>query len=380
MDFIKTFENHSDYEQYAQDDLVTPNISFCVRQEDVHYNPFDYAKQYLTFDIISGGTFYWTQVNVGNFERTIYYSLDNGSTWNSLTSDTGSSAPSFTVEAGDRIMFKGNNATYAPLNQNNAAVPSKFTGNPYFNVKGNIMSLISGDSFAEATTIEGTHTFRGMFSGTNVVNAKDLVLPAATVLAYSYASMFSGCENLLTAPQLPASTLGGYCYQHMFSSCSGLTAAPQLPATALTQYCYSYMFQNCKSMASAPKILPAQGLTSNCYQGMFENCESMNLAPVIMATTGAQYACWHMFKGCTSLTSAPDLLIETLSHYIYRDMFNGCTNINYIKCLATSEISSDALSGWVSGVAANGTFIKKSTATWDSGISGIPDGWTVVDV
>ena len=61
-------------------------------------------------------------------------------------------------------------------------------------------------------------------------------------------------------------------------------------------------------------------------------------------------------------------------------MFYGCSSLNYIKCLATTP-STEYTSNWVDGVAASGTFIKNSAATWNvTGVDGIPSGWTVQDV
>lgn len=58
-------------------------------------------------------------------------------------------------------------------------------------------------------------------------------------------------------------------------------------------------------------------------------------------------------------------------------MFKGCTSLNYIKALFTTNPSS-CTSGWVSGVASTGIFVKSSAATWDvTGVSGVPTGWTV---
>ena len=57
-------------------------------------------------------------------------------------------------------------------------------------------------------------------------------------------------------------------------------------------------------------------------------------------------------------------------------MFSGCTSLNYIKCLAVNKTSSST-TGWLYNVAATGTFVKNSAATWDSGINGIPTGWNV---
>lgn len=48
--------------------------------------------------------------------------------------------------------------------------------------------------------------------------------------------------------------------------------------------------------------------------------------------------------------------------------------------LATNISADNCLNGWVSDVASNGTFIKHpDMTTLPSGVSGIPEGWTVED-
>jgi hypothetical protein len=69
-----------------------------------------------------------------------------------------------------------------------------------------------------------------------------------------------------------------------------------------------------------------------------------------------------------------------LADYCYQNMFYGCKSLNYIKMLATDKSAFNCLSGWVSGVASTGTFIKHPNMTsLPTGISGIPSGWTVQD-
>ena len=59
-------------------------------------------------------------------------------------------------------------------------------------------------------------------------------------------------------------------------------------------------------------------------------------------------------------------------------MFNGCTSLNYIKAMFTTTPNTTYTNNWVGGVAANGTFVKNSAATWTTtGDHGIPTGWTV---
>ena len=38
--YLKKFENHTQYETYINGDNVSlPNVSLCVQQDEVHYNP-----------------------------------------------------------------------------------------------------------------------------------------------------------------------------------------------------------------------------------------------------------------------------------------------------------------------------------------------------
>lgn len=87
-----------------------------------------------------------------------------------------------------------------------------------------------------------------------------------------------------------------------------------------------------------------------------------------------------MFDGCTLLTEAPELPAARLVSYCYSSMFFNCTSLNYVKCLATYlDPDASLTDSWLSGVAATGTFVKHPNATWESGSSGIPTGWTVQD-
>lgn len=140
---------------------------------------------------------------------------------------------------------------------------------------------------------------------------------------------------------------------YMFSSCSSLTDAPRLPATTLANYCYCAMFWGCPALIVAPE-LPATTLAEGCY--------------------------WAMFQDCVNLTTAPTLPATSLVKTCYEELFLGCTNLNYVKCLATDITAEDCLLNWMDGVAATGTFVKApDMEAWPSGVSGIPEGWTVQD-
>ena len=94
--FIKKFNTHSEYESFIQtDEFVKPNVSICVQENDVHYNPWTWAEEYLTFVAKEDGTFSFTPQN----SNVISYSTDNGTTW--------TEGNSVEVSNGDKVMWKG---------------------------------------------------------------------------------------------------------------------------------------------------------------------------------------------------------------------------------------------------------------------------------
>ena len=143
------------------------------------------------------------------------------------------------------------------------------------------------------------------------------------------ASMFQGCTNLMSAPELPATTLTYRCYYSMFQDCTNLTSAPELPATTLAEGCYMNMFRNCASLTSAPELL-ATNVTTACYNSMFRDCTNLTTAPVLPATTLTVTCYAHMFNGCTKLKinetsgnkifTCPSSLPQT---YAVTDMFTS---------------------------------------------------------
>ena len=181
----------------------------------------DYASEYFTFEAIESGTF--KLVCVEDFDpltgepipvtTTIDYSLDNGSTWVTLSANTNTP----TIAAGSKIMWKG------ALEIGMGGV-GNFSATGNFNVYGNIMSLLYGDEFIGVTSLSNkNYIFNQLFyNNTKLNNAKNLILPATTLAYACYSDMFYGCTNLTTAPELPATTLVNSCYFQMFYNCRSL--------------------------------------------------------------------------------------------------------------------------------------------------------------
>lgn len=83
-----------------------------------------------------------------------------------------------------------------------------------------------------------------------------------------------------------------------------------------------------------------------------------------------------MFEG-TAITTAPYLPATTLANECYRYMFFACSKLNYIKCMATNPGANTTPNFTGGGVAATGTFVRKTGVNWPTGANGIPSGWTV---
>ena len=141
------------------------------------------------------------------------------------------------------------------------------------------------------------------------------------------------------------------------------------------------IFKKSNVVSAENLILPVTTLTNYCYRAMFSLCPSLVVAPELPAMTLAQGCYWYMFEGCP-ITRAPELSATTLVRECYGNMFTKCNSLNYIKCLATNVASppASALTGWVTNVAARGTFVKDGNTTgWTTGNNGIPTGWVVND-
>ena len=295
----------------------------------------DYSQEYLTIkSLADNNTITWTFTGSTPIQNVIYWSK-NGTSWTSAIASTSDTPVSLaTLNKGEKMYLKGENATYAP----SVSRYSHFNSDYEFNVSGNIMSLIYGDNFIGQITLSSSYNFTGIFKSSKVYDASNLILPATTLTSSCYNGMFRGCTSLVAAPTLSATTLASSCYSNMFQNCTSLTTAPELPATTLTgTYCYSNMFQGCTSLTTAPE-LPATTLTNDCYAYMFYSCTSLATAPALPATTLANYCYEHMFQNCTSLTAAPALPATTLANYCYNNMFNGCTSLATAPALPATTL------------------------------------------
>ena len=99
---------------------------------------------------------------------------------------------------------------------------------------------------------------------------------------------------------------------------------------------------------------------------------------LILPTNVADYCYAYMFLNCTSLVTGPVLPATTLSQWCYCYMFNTCSSLTSVTTYAQDISATNCVGTWLGNVAATGTFHNLGTATYPSGASGVPSGWTEV--
>ena len=254
----------------------------------------------------------------------VYFRTHDGIAWSDWAVYAGGTTVTL-AHAGDRVQFKGDNASYARNASGMSHSNFKFSKDCY--VYGNAMSLITSSDFSTCVSF-------------------------AWGSDYNFTLLFAQNSHLLSHPSksllLPATSLAGHCYDRLFEDCSNMTTAPELPAKTLMPACYEYMFYECFNLSQAP-VLPATTLANECYLGMFYYCTSLTVAPALPAMTLEDSCYMEMFRGCSGLITAPELPATTLVFGCYESMFYGCKKLSSVTCLATDIPSSNILMWWLTG-------------------------------
>ena len=404
------------------DSVIWQKTTEPVVGPDYFYIENTYAgENTITFTTAQSGT-----PNSGTYAKSVEYSTDKKN-WNTLTFNT-STPQTITVGVGEKLYLRNDSGAfnfyefvsfYTNINTSQNCV-----------VGGNINTLINYNDADNANLCGYYGCFYKLFrNAKNITDASNLIIPSTNILESYCREMFSGCTSLQNAPTLSATTLGRHCYYEMFYDCSKLTSAPELPATTLANGCYSHMFSSCTSLVNAPTLpattlspdcyfrmfssctslvnapqLPATKLASQCYYEMFSYCKALTTTPTLSTTNLADYCyygmfqycnslttapelpatklttgCYsHMFSSCTSLVNAPTLPATTLVNKCYDYMFGGCSKLNSITVHAGDISASDCTNNWLYDVASSGTFNNMGFASFKTGASGIPNGWTEV--
>jgi hypothetical protein len=273
----------------------------------------------LTFKALENGVKVGLKATSESLAKTIQYSTD-GETWIDFTSSAETAYMDAVLGAGDVLYVKGNNSAYA-----DTANYNYFVATGKFDLSGNLMSLIDGDKPEAVSTLQA-YALRRIFVQAPVVDAGGLVLTAKKVGTDGYNSVFLQCSDLVRMPLIIAEDVGATGMYSMFNSCFNLVYAQDVRVKVMRDYCAQNMFYGCSSMVAGPAFL-AENIGNGCMRMSFAEC---------------------------TLLSSVTLHATTLGNY--------------------------ALELWLRGVAASGTLTCPQTIQLAAGESGLPAGWTRIDL
>ena len=135
--YLKLFENHNQYTAYtASTEFIKPNVSHCIQEVEVHYNPFDPYNGHAYVEI---GGLKWATMNVGATSETDYGLYFQWGDTQGYTADqvgTGEGQKAFSWSdykfnpSGDGSTFtKYNGSDYTVLQSEDDAVQAAWGGN-----------------------------------------------------------------------------------------------------------------------------------------------------------------------------------------------------------------------------------------------------------
>ena len=288
MKYIHIYNTREEYNASSKEEydmsLIVNEDNLVVFHETTTEETFDYTIQYFTIEIISSGDFtvlplrekYNTSFTSSN-ALSISYSLNNEDWITTQLLDSGLTFNNLSI--GDKIRFKGTNTHYCnnsgskdihkqwyvvfgcKNNTTDLNIKNSFTSTTaYFNVYGNIMSLLYGDNFIGQTTLPATYTFCSLFKSSMVVSCEHLILPATTLLSSCYRAMFSKAIYLTVSPVFSVTSLVTECYKYMFEACASLTKIICLAESGMTTTSNNGAINSFTTNATNMDSIPSTGI------------------------------------------------------------------------------------------------------------------------
>ncbi len=292
---IKLFASHSDYNA-AKSSLDKPNVSHCIQENEVHYNPLPYQG------------FCKLTLNDG----TVVELEGSGELTSAMMSEYKSTV--INAEIGELCTSIGQGAFNGCSGLTNVTIGSGVTsiGNGAFNSCSSLISV----TIPNSVTSIGEAVFSGCRNLTSVTigNAVTSIGNAA----------FASCTSL-TSVTIPNSVTS--IANNVFAICSGLTSV--IVGSGVTSIGYDN-FINCDSLASIVVD------SNNAVYDSRSNCNAIIETATNTLVTGCRNTVipnsvtsigGNAFKGCSSLTS---VTIPNGVTSIASSAFQGCSSLTSV--------------------------------------------------
>ena len=135
-------------------------------------------------------------------------------------------------------------------------------------------------------------------------------------------SMFSGCANLITAPNMDTSNVTDM--GSMFADCTKLATIPEYNTSNVTDM--SAMYRKCLSLTIAPNM-DTSNVTN--MSSIYFGCSNLTIVPQYNTSNVTNMG--SMFESCKNLTTVHQLDIDKVTFINW--IVTGCSKLEYIKLL-----------------------------------------------
>ena len=378
----------------------------------------DYAGNYFTIKNESGSNNTISIVNSSYANpNPLYWSVDNGTTWNSISFGGGGTTTITTLTAGQSVIFHhtGRMASTTTVSGNTYYYANAFSATENISASGNLFSLSQGTNFPTTQT-SWTYQWLGLFqncakliSAENIVYGKTGIgegkfhsmflgctsltrffdLSTITeVRTFGAANMFDGCTSLTTPPNLSnVTTVDAHGMVRMLRNCTALTTPPNLSrVTTVGEGGMSEMLYGCTALTTPPNLSNVTSTAENSFGAMFRGDTSLRTAPSFRGITAPTKRLFEAtFYGCTALAESPDFRgiarMLDIGEKAFNMAFVGCANLEKVYAPSITSWDRNKFSRWLENVSANGTLYKNANLTTipTNDTSGVPSGWRTED-
>ena len=278
--YIKLFNNHAEYTAFTQtDDFIKPNVSHCVQQNEVHYNPWTDPRLIVKYNVTDASQ---------STQLYGYYAEEGQEDY-------------WVTGAGmfDKVEIDGTEVSIAGLD----TAEGKY-------------DFTAGEHTVKYTLKDPTSIGNGAFG--ECPNITSVSIPDSVTEIGG--SAFSDCTSLtdITIPNIVTS-IG----ISAFAGCTGLTSVV-IPDTVTN--IGNDAFYGCTNVISVTLPNTIVSITDE----MLCNCTSLQSITIPNSVTSIGF---QSFARCTGLTG---VTIPSGVTNIGQAAFSGCTGLDSITCLAVT--------------------------------------------
>jgi len=322
--------------------LAMPSLPDTATQINILYAVFDNNSNYVSFTITGTGT---TSVDWGDGTSNTYASAALASHQYSF-SNPSLTTTSEVYKQGMIVITTSGTITGV----NFTTRPTGFTTNGF---PQNMLDLqiitpnCSNFTFATSTSAVSTavrypvleHIYIQKVSAglsitngfSNMLNLRQLDC-GSTVTFTSGASLFLGCQNLITVNNFVKTTTGQV--NAMFSGCSSLVMCPTM--SGFNAAAANTMFNNCFNLKYFPSDFHTYFASTQTVTSMFAGCQSLEVAPFISFSASLTDIS-NMFSGCVKLRSVP--LYNFGNVTLAPNAFASCQNLTEMPAFNWSSLT-----------------------------------------